>query len=53
MIASVCQGCGTCAAACPASAITLKGFTNDEIYSQIEAPFKKSAKKEVAAGAPA
>jgi heterodisulfide reductase subunit A len=48
VIASVCQGCGTCAATCPAQAIILKGFTNDEIFAQIEAPFKKSEKKEVA-----
>jgi len=39
VIESVCQGCGTCVANCPAEAIVAQGFTNPQIYSQIEAPF--------------
>ncbi|MEW6402781.1 MAG: CoB--CoM heterodisulfide reductase iron-sulfur subunit A family protein [Chloroflexota bacterium] len=34
--AALCQGCGTCVAACPAGAITGTGFSNEQIYAQIE-----------------
>ena len=33
---ALCQGCGTCIAACPAGAITGTGFSNDQIYAQID-----------------
>jgi heterodisulfide reductase subunit A len=33
---ALCQGCGTCVAACPAGAITGTGFSNEQIYAQIE-----------------
>ena len=33
---ALCQGCGTCVAACPAGAITGTGFSNEQILSQIE-----------------
>jgi heterodisulfide reductase subunit A len=33
---ALCQGCGTCVAACPAGAITGTGFSNEQIFSQIE-----------------
>ena len=29
-------GCGTCVAACPAGAITGLGFTDDQIYAELE-----------------
>jgi heterodisulfide reductase subunit A len=32
----LCQGCGTCAAACPSSVIKANGFTNEEIFAEIE-----------------
>jgi heterodisulfide reductase subunit A len=32
----LCQGCGTCVAACPAGAISGTGFSNEQILSQIE-----------------
>ena len=33
---ALCQGCGTCVAACPAGAITGTGFSNEQIMAQIE-----------------
>jgi heterodisulfide reductase subunit A len=32
----LCQGCGTCVAACPAGAISGTGFSNEQILSQID-----------------
>jgi heterodisulfide reductase subunit A len=33
---ALCQGCGTCVAACPAGAISGTGFSNEQILAQIE-----------------
>ena len=33
---ALCQGCGTCVAACPAGAITGTGFSNEQIFAQID-----------------
>ena len=33
---ALCQGCGTCLAACPAGAISGTGFSNEQILSQID-----------------
>jgi len=33
---ALCKGCGTCVAACPAGAITGLGFTDDQIYAELE-----------------
>jgi heterodisulfide reductase subunit A len=33
---AMCQGCGTCVAACPAGAISGTGFSNEQIFAQIE-----------------
>jgi heterodisulfide reductase subunit A len=33
---ALCQGCGTCVAACPAGAISGTGFSNEQIMAQIE-----------------
>jgi heterodisulfide reductase subunit A len=33
---ALCQGCGTCIAACPAGAIQGSGFSNDQVLAQIE-----------------
>jgi heterodisulfide reductase subunit A len=33
---ALCQGCGTCVAACPAGAISGTGFSNDQIFAQID-----------------
>jgi heterodisulfide reductase subunit A len=33
---ALCQGCGTCVAACPAGVISGSGFSNEQIYAQID-----------------
>jgi heterodisulfide reductase subunit A len=33
---ALCQGCGTCVAACPAGAISGTCFSNEQIMSQID-----------------
>ena len=33
---ALCKGCGTCVAACPASAITGSGFTDEQILAELE-----------------
>jgi len=33
---AVCAGCGTCAAACPSSCISLRGFTDEQILSELD-----------------
>ena len=33
---ALCQGCGTCVAACPAGAISGTGFSNEQIFAQID-----------------
>jgi heterodisulfide reductase subunit A len=32
-----CHGCGTCAAACPSSAITMRHSTDEQIMTMVEA----------------
>ena len=36
VVTALCQGCGTCVAACPSGVITGAHFTNDQLFSQIE-----------------
>jgi heterodisulfide reductase subunit A len=36
VVTALCQGCGTCVAACPSGVITGAHFTNDQLISQIE-----------------
>ncbi|MCB0292727.1 MAG: 4Fe-4S binding protein, partial [Calditrichaeota bacterium] len=33
---ALCKGCGTCVAACPAGAITGMGFSDEQIYAELE-----------------
>jgi heterodisulfide reductase subunit A len=30
------MGCGTCVAVCPSKSVDLIGFTDDQIYAQVE-----------------
>jgi len=46
---ALCQGCGTCVAACPAGAITGTGFSNEQIFSQIEGLLFMNLEEEVPA----
>ncbi len=49
---ALCKGCGTCAANCPSECITLFGFSNQQLYTQIdEALAELDADLEEAAGA--
>jgi heterodisulfide reductase subunit A len=34
---AVCQGCGACTVTCPSTAMDLKGFTNQQILSEVDA----------------
>ncbi len=34
---SLCTGCGTCAATCPSSAIQQAGFSDEQVYAEMEA----------------
>ena len=36
VVTALCQGCGTCVAACPSGVISGAHFTNDQLFSQIE-----------------
>ena len=36
VVATLCKGCGTCVAACPAQVISGAHFSNDQIYAEIE-----------------
>ena len=34
---AVCQGCGACTVTCPSTAMDLKGFSNQQIMSEVDA----------------
>jgi heterodisulfide reductase subunit A len=44
---SMCHGCGTCVAECPADAITQKHFTDPQIMSQIKAALEEQPEKKI------
>jgi heterodisulfide reductase subunit A len=37
VIESICHGCGNCTVACRAGAPNLAGFSNEQVYAQVEA----------------
>ncbi|HEY3280902.1 MAG TPA: 4Fe-4S dicluster domain-containing protein, partial [Armatimonadota bacterium] len=37
--AGVCQGCGTCQATCPSKSVELQGFTDAQIFAEVNAIF--------------
>jgi len=45
VIEALCHGCGTCAASCPQMAIAPYQFTDDQVYSEIEAALLETSKK--------
>jgi heterodisulfide reductase subunit A len=49
VIEAACSGCGTCGAECPFEAITMRHFTDEQIYSQIDASTDEDADKKVVA----
>jgi heterodisulfide reductase subunit A len=49
VIEAACSGCGTCGAECPFEAITMRHFTDQQIYSQIDAATHKDADKKAVA----
>ena len=56
IIEALCHGCGTCAASCPQKAISPKQFTDDQIFSEIQAALcaadkKSNGRKKAEAGA--
>ncbi|MBN4068787.1 4Fe-4S binding protein [Desulfotalea psychrophila] len=44
-----CKACGICASRCPTFAISMGGFTNEQLISQIEAFGNKVADEKVEA----
>jgi len=36
VVSAVCQGCGLCVAACTTGAMTLEGFTSEQLIAEVE-----------------
>jgi heterodisulfide reductase subunit A len=49
IIEAACAGCGTCGAECPYAAITMRHFTDEQIYAQIDAATEQDANKKIVA----
>ncbi|MFB6354791.1 MAG: hydrogenase iron-sulfur subunit, partial [Halobacteriales archaeon] len=47
IIEAACMGCGTCAAECPTDAITMPGFTDEQIEAQIDAALETNPEEKV------
>jgi heterodisulfide reductase subunit A len=48
IIEALCHGCGTCAASCPQKAVAPKQFTDDQIYSELQAALAETPRKHAA-----
>ncbi|MHB8781493.1 MAG: 4Fe-4S binding protein [Candidatus Geothermincolia bacterium] len=44
-----CKGCGVCAARCPKNAIEAQGFTDEQVFAQIEAALEEDAPDKILA----
>lgn len=49
IIEAACAGCGTCGAECPYEALTMRHFTDEQIYAQIDAVTEENADKKIVA----
>ncbi len=49
VVEAACAGCGTCGAECPFDAITMRHFTDDQIYAQIDAATESDAEEKTVA----
>jgi len=49
VIEAACAGCGTCGAECPYEALTMRHFTDEQIYAQIDAITEVDADKKIVA----
>jgi len=49
VIAAACSGCGTCGAECPFDAIEMSHFSDEQMYSQIDAATEANADKKIVA----
>jgi heterodisulfide reductase subunit A len=47
IIEAACKGCGACAGACPSGALIARGFTDEMIFSQIDAALAAEPEKKV------
>ncbi len=49
IIEAACHGCGTCGAECPSAALVMRHFTDEQIFSQIDAATAEDADKKILA----
>jgi len=49
LIEAACSGCGTCSAECPFDAITMRHFTDTQIFAQVDAATEVNADKKIVA----
>jgi len=49
LIEAACAGCGTCSAECPFEALTMRHFTDEQIFAQIDAATEQDADKKTVA----
>lgn len=49
IIEAACAGCGTCGAECPYEALTMRHFTDEQLYAQIDAATEENADKKIVA----